>query len=58
MKNFKELSESQMRDINGGVVGTICAVIGCAVAVGTAIYGYGYARGQQAGYRKRYGRKK
>ena len=28
---------------------------GAALAIGTAIYGYGYAKGQQAGYRAKYG---
>ena len=46
---------NEQLDVEGGVIGTICAVIGTALAIGTAIYGYGYAKGQQAGYRAKYG---
>ena len=49
-ENFSELSMKDSNDIEGGVVGTICAVVGTLIAVGTAIYGYGYAKGQQAVY--------
>lgn len=52
---FAEMSVNEQLDVEGGVIGTICAVIGTALAIGTAIYGYGYAKGQQAGYREKYG---
>lgn len=53
---FAELSVSEQLDVEGGIIGTICAVVGTVIAVGTAIYGYGYAKGQQAGYRDKYGK--
>ena len=52
---FAEMSVNEQLDVEGGVIGTICAVIGTALAIGTAVYGYGYAKGQQAGYRAKYG---
>ena len=53
--SFSDLSQEELLDVEGGVIGTVCAVIGTAIAVGTAIYGYGYAKGQRDGYRDRYG---
>ena len=53
---FSEIPETELHGIEGRIVGTVCAVAGTIIAVGTAIYGYGYARGQRDGYRARYGR--
>lgn len=48
---FMELNEEELNDINGGVIGVACAVVGALIAAGSACYGYGYAKGQQAGYK-------
>ncbi len=54
---FSDIEEKELYDIEGGVIGTVCAVVATVLAVGTAVYGYGYARGQRDGYRARYGRR-
>ncbi len=58
-KGFNEINMAELQDIEGGVVigiiGLVFGGIGTAIAVGTAIYGLGYAQGQRAGYREKYG---
>ncbi len=48
--NFVTLSDSELINTDGGIIGTICAVIGTVLAIETAVYSYGYARGQNDGY--------
>ena len=52
---FLDLSMEESLETEGGVLGTIAAIAGIAsgvVAIGTGIYAYGYAKGQQAAYRE------
>lgn len=53
---FINLTETEQYEVDGGLIGIICAIVGTAIAAGTAVYGYGYAKGQQAGYREKYGK--
>lgn len=54
--NFCELSDEELMEVNGGTIGTVCAVVGTVCAVITLIYGAGYAKGQNDGYRDKYGK--
>lgn len=51
--NFVTLSDSELMNTDGGIIGTICAVITTVLAIETAVYGYGYARGQADGYKRK-----
>lgn len=53
---FCEMSNDEMLEVDGGVVGPVCAVIGTVLAFYTFVYGVGYAMGQNAGYKEKYGK--
>ena len=50
---FEILNENELQEVEGGLIGTICAVIGTGIVVYRAIYALGYAQGQAAGYKQR-----
>ena len=50
LNSFSPLSSEELLEVDGGIIGTIFAIVGTVVAVGTAIYGYGYACGQRDAY--------
>lgn len=51
-EKFVTMTEDELKNTDGG--GLVFEVIGCVIAVGTAIYGLGYAYGQRAGYDDKY----
>ena len=55
-KCFCEISDEEAMILNGGIIGTVCAVIGTVCAVVTLVYAAGYALGQNAGYKEKYGK--
>ena len=50
LNSFSPLSSEELIEVDGGIIVEICTVIGTVLAVGTAIYGYGYACGQRDAY--------
>lgn len=50
-EKFVTMTEDELKNTDGGLV---LEVIGCVLAVGTAIYGLGYACGQRGGYDDKY----